>query len=166
MGQAVKLLILFLFCPLLLGCAAKQLPTDNRTPHDIVADYSAKLNAERKARVADRAQRFESLKPLISAYYACNRDASRTIASQEGEPTSLAVGARNICRSEEMTLYKAAYATFKDDPEDPTIAMNLMAKVRQQALENNTGDIVAARAARSPTPPSPRPSSSKSEHRI
>ncbi len=150
MKRAATVLLLFL----LWGCATQRAPpTDHRN--------LVKTEADRKARVAERDRRFESLKPSIRAYYACNRNASRIVATQAGDPTSLAIGARSTCRSEEDTLYQAAYAAFKDDPEDPAIAKKLIEKFRKQALQNNTGEIVGLRAANTPSGTSETPSTTQ-----
>ena len=150
MKRAATVLLLILLC----GCATQRAPpTDHRN--------LAKSQAERKARVAERDRRFESLKPSIRAYYACNRNASRIVATQAGDPTSLAIGARSTCRAEEDALYKEAYATFKDAPEDPTLAKRLIEKFRKQALENNTGDIVGLRAGNTPSSTSETPSTTQ-----
>jgi hypothetical protein len=148
--RAATVLLLFL----LWGCATQRAPpTDHRN--------LAKSEAERKARVAERDRRFEILKPSIRAYYACNKNASRIVATQAGELTSLAIGARSTCRSEEDALYKEAYAAFKDVAEDPTIAKRLIEKFRKQALENNRGDIVGLRAANTPSGTSETPSTAQ-----
>jgi hypothetical protein len=147
---AATVLLLFL----LWGCATQRAPpTDHRN--------LAKSEAERKARVAERDRRFEILKPSIRAYYACNKNASRIVATQAGDLISLAIGARSTCRSEEDALYKEAYAAFKDVAEDPTIAKRLIEKFRKQALENNRGAIVGLRAANTPSGTSETPSTTQ-----
>ena len=41
---------------------------------------------------------------LLGAYVVCNLKNSRRIASQEGDPMSLAMAARGMCQSEELNL--------------------------------------------------------------
>jgi tartrate dehydratase alpha subunit/fumarate hydratase class I-like protein len=83
------------------------------------------------------------LKPQLAKYYSCNKSAARAVAAQVGDPVSLAIGARSLCRAEEAKLQEAVYAAYSDNPAFGTQAMET---VRKKALENNTGEIVAYRA--------------------
>jgi hypothetical protein len=152
--QAVTALLLAL---LVCGCAA-----DNRTRTDAqfdatvasVNDFVAKSRADAEAKIADYDRRIETWKPQLRIYYGCNRNASKIVSTQAGDPTSLAIAARSVCRTEEANLQKAIYAAYTDDPR---FGMDALEKARLKALENNTGDIVAARAVANPTPRSPAP---------
>jgi hypothetical protein len=79
-------------------------------------NFVAKLKADSEAKLADYARRLESYKPLIRSYAACNRSASKIVSTQPGDPASLAIAARSICRSEEAKLREAVHAAYTDDP--------------------------------------------------
>lgn len=137
--------------PLLLivgGCVAAQdsYEVRARASEDFMATstqkFVDKLNADSEAKIADYDRRLEKLKPQMREYFACNRNASQTVAAQPGDPASLAVAARNICRESEASLQKTIYAVYSDDPK---FGVDALENIRKKALENNTGDIVAFR---------------------
>ena len=117
--------------------------------------FADKLKADSEAQIADYDRRLETWKPQLREYFSCNRNASQVVAAQPGEPTSLAVAARNICREAEASLQKAIYAAHSDNPKFGTDALE---KMRKKALENNTGDIVADRIKAGAAPAQTRPS--------
>jgi hypothetical protein len=102
-------------------------------------DYVKRVEAEGRAKIADYDRRLETWKPQAAEYFACNRKASMVVASQPGDPTSLAIAARSICGSVEAKLRKAIYDAYADD--DPGFGNRTMEKVRTRVLEDNTGDI-------------------------
>jgi hypothetical protein len=119
--------------------------------------FADQQKAAADAHIKDYDRRMETWKPTLQAYVSCNRSASRAVAPQTGDPVSLAVAARNLCRTSEANLRKAIYAAYEDNP---TFGIETMDKTRRSILENNTGDIVAARAAATATPrrpPEPAP---------
>lgn len=160
--SAQRIAIALLLALLVSGCAQdnyaeKMAQRDREFSNAVVAsakDYAAKLQAESEAKIADDKRRIESFRPLLRDYYVCNRSASKIVSTQPGDPISLAVAARNICRSEEANLRKTAYAAYADDPQ---FVMTTMEKFRARVLENNTGDIVASRAAANSTQAPSRP---------
>jgi hypothetical protein len=147
----------------LAGCAS---PEDSyearmRATEDRMFSSAQELvdsaKAQSEAKKADYDRRFESWKPQLREYNACNRTASRIVATQPGDPMSLAIAARNLCRSDEANLQKAIYAAYSDNP---SFGMKAMEKVRKSVLENNTGEIVAYRVKANSTPASSRPTKS------
>jgi hypothetical protein len=138
---------------LVVGCATN--PQDTYEARMRAADQrivdSARASTERmlaqaEAQRADLGKRIERYKPELRAYASCNRKASRAVAPQTGDPVSLALAARNLCREPEATLRKAIMAALDNDPG---LAMRAMEDARQSILENNAGDIVATRAGAS-----------------
>lgn len=113
-----------------------------------------RMLAQAEAQRADLDKRIERYKPELRAYASCNRKASRAVAPQTGDPVSLAIAARSLCRESEATLRKAIMAALD---HDPGLAMRAMENARQSILENNAGDIVAARAGASEPQRQPEP---------
>jgi hypothetical protein len=112
-----------------------------------------KAKAESDAKIADYGRRFETWRPQLREYKICNKKASQVVASQPGDPISLAMAARNLCRSQEQDLRRAIYAAYADNPN---FGIEALETVRKSAIEDNTGEIVAYRAkAASPTPSRP-----------
>jgi|SRR5215471_4711222 len=99
--------------------------------------------AEAKAHLADYDQLTETWKSPFQAYAECNRRASRAVATQTGDPASLALAARDLCRATEANLRKTVYAAG----DNPDFGIDTMEKLRGAMLKNNAGNIVAARAA-------------------
>lgn len=134
---------------LLCGCASSQDSYDARvraTEQGMAAsaiDYANKAKAEADAQLADYDRRLETWKPQLRKYVACNKSAAQAVAAQSGDPISLAIGARSLCRAEEAKLQEAVFAAYSDNPAIGTQAMEI---VRKGALERNTGEIVAYRA--------------------
>src|SRR5947209_3511636 len=97
----------------LSGCASPQdsYEARMRATEDRISssaqDFVDSVKAQSEAKKADYDRRFESWKPLLKEYSACNRNASRIVATQPGDPMSLAIAARNLCRSDEANLQKA-----------------------------------------------------------
>jgi hypothetical protein len=146
---------------LVWGCAADNRLTEAQREKEFrdssranAENFVAKLKADAEAKIADYDRRLESYKPLSRSYFVCNRSASKIVSTQPGDPVSLAVAARSICRSEEANLREAVRAAYADDPK---FGMDSMERFRAKALENNTGDIVAARAATNSNPALSRP---------
>ena len=132
---------------------------------------SAEEKTNRKANIADDARR------LLDEYYICNKSAAAVVATQTGDPASLAIAARNFCRTEEHNLGKVLtaaqthpknYGRHAISANHPAFSRKTLETVRKQALENNLGDIVAFRAIENPTlapsrpPKAARPSNSHS----
>jgi hypothetical protein len=143
----------------LSGCASPQDSYESRM-RATAQEFVDKLKAQSQAQIADYDRRLETLRE----YSACNRNASRIVAVQPGDPISLAVAARNLCRSDEVKLRNAIYAAYSDNP---SFGMEAMEKIRKSILENNTGEIVAYRAKANSTPAPSRPTESPpTERRI
>jgi hypothetical protein len=106
-------------------------------------EIANRAKSDYDSHLADYDRRLETWKPQLAKYYTCNKSASRVVAAQVGDPVSLAIAARNLCKADEAVLRKAVYATYADNP---AFGNDAMEKVRNIALENNTGEIVAYRA--------------------
>jgi hypothetical protein len=117
----------------------------------------------------------DDARPKLEAYFMCNRAAAAVVASQRGDPASLAIAARGFCKTEDYNLQSALIAAqagqniFGGSASRRAIAMKALRAARSQALENNLADIVANRATTSP-PPAPSvphgPSPPKTGHEI
>jgi hypothetical protein len=78
---------------LLCGCASPQ--------DSYEREFADKLKADGDAYLADYDRRLKTWKPQLAKYYGCNGSAARMVASQSGDPISLALAARNLCRADE-----------------------------------------------------------------
>ena len=121
---------------------------------------SVEEKTSRKANIADDARR------QLEEYYICNKSAAAIVATQTGDPASLAIAARNFCRTEENNFGKVLtaaqvhpknYGRHAISANHPASAKKTLEAVRKQALENNMGDIVALRATENPTHAPSRP---------
>ena len=155
----MKSIVAVMLAGFLGGCASTQQSYEARThaADDQMVEsgqtLAKDLNAQVEAQIADYDRRLERWKPLLAPYKACNRNASRLVAMQPGDPISLAVAARSLCKTEEANLRKAIYSAYTNTP---SFGIDTMEKVRKVILENNTGEIVASRAKAS-LPPAPSP---------
>jgi hypothetical protein len=126
--------------------------------------FSDKLKADGEAQIADYDRRLQTWKPQLREYSVCNKNASRVVATQPGDPLPLAIAARNLCRAKEAELRKAIYAAYTDNP---SFGMEALEKMRKSALENNTGEIVAYRIkASAPSAPARPAEPTAPERRI
>ena len=145
--------------PLLLvlsDCAAQQqdshearMRARQESPAASPQQFVDQQKAEAKGQIADDDQRTETWKSPFQAYADCNRRAAQAVATKTGDPTSLAVAARNRCRMAETTLRKEVYAANEDNPE---VGTDTMEKLRGAILQDNASYIVAARGGASTLP--------------
>lgn len=138
--------IIILLGGALAGCAAKPVPDPEQLIANVEAQEELKAQQQGNARLAD-------WQPYLNKYVECNLHASKGIASQQGDPLSLAVAARGLCSSTEADLDKALHNAY------PSLSTYHAAieNARKTILEHNAAAIVAARAARASAPPRPRP---------
>jgi hypothetical protein len=91
----------------------------------------------------------------INDYADCNIYASHKVASQPGDPLSLAVAAAAMCTSE-----KARYGQIVDAQEGPGRALAAMNALENSSIKANAATIVRARADMMSRPKAPsKPSS-------
>lgn len=79
----------------------------------------------------------------VRAYAVCVTASAKAVASQTGDPVSLAYGARAMCGQSEVALRQKIMSQ-----RSPTQAARLMDTFRDAALESATADIVKARLGR------------------
>ena len=138
-----------------MGIEARRASSDAK-----FSSSSVEEKTNRETNIADDARR------QLEEYYICNRSAAAVVATQTGDPVSLAIAARNFCRTEEHNLGKVLtaaqahpkiYGRHAISANHPAFSRITLEKVRKQALENNMGDIVAFRATENPTLAPSRP---------
>jgi hypothetical protein len=102
---------------------------------------------ENEARQDDFRQRIRLWRPELEKYRECDNHAANGIASQPGEPLSLATAARGMCWHYELELQSALVAVYADSP---SVGEHALQHVRQTILGYNVAEIVAARSMAQP----------------
>jgi hypothetical protein len=150
----MRLLLIAVFGVLALsisGCASEQASREAFAQK--LREDSARINARGDAYLAKAIEdgetyragmqrRLESYTPIMRKYFACNKNASRIVSTQSGDPGSLAVAARILCSAAEIDLQNAINAAYSNDP---SFGLQTMEKIRKLAVETNIGSIVAFR---------------------
>src|SRR5262249_22205170 len=100
--------------------------------------------AQGGGRQAELNRRQKIWQSQLEKYRDCNIAAARGIATQSGDPMSLALAARGMCGQVEGPLRKALIDAYADVPG---ISSHAIENVRQRRLDRNAAEIVAGRAA-------------------
>jgi len=101
--------VCFSLAVFLPGCASPQSSYDAQVQETVngIMQGAHEFAKELEAKKVDYDRRLERWQPQLRDYLACNKNMSRVVAAQPGDPMSLAVAARNLCSSNEATLRKA-----------------------------------------------------------
>jgi hypothetical protein len=129
------------------GCAPQPVSPLASLPPDQLAET---LAAQQRLKELEQGNaRQADWQPQLDKYAQCNNAASKGVASQQGDPLSLAVAARALCASTELELEKALHTAYGSITTSDTV----FEQARKTVLEHNAAVIVAARAARASAPP-------------